>query len=265
MSWPTFADGTLDQRDQTFREMEGRYPQIGPLRELRYSLSKLRLNDLQVGTDGRNRTLLGPFRSKTGRNQPSNSRYTFGPAKWIRFLIMPPPGRVLIHRDYCQQEVQIAAVRVGDNELLGACQSGDVYLGIAKLLGLAPADATPQTHSAVRAIFKTVVLGIQYGLGARSLALRTGVSLFEAGEILARLRARFRSIRSVRTVGRRSRRPCARTQHAVRLGDAVPARHQSTHRAQLPDPVDRRRDPACRLHSRRAPRHRRSLRRYTTL
>jgi DNA polymerase I-like protein with 3'-5' exonuclease and polymerase domains len=35
-------------------------------------------------------------------------------------------------------------------------------------------------------------LGIQYGLGARSLAMRTGVSLFEAGEILARLRARFR-------------------------------------------------------------------------
>jgi DNA polymerase-1 len=36
------------------------------------------------------------------------------------------------------------------------------------------------------------VLGIQYGLGARSLAVRTGVSLFEACEILARLRARFR-------------------------------------------------------------------------
>lgn len=192
MAWPAFADGTLDQRDQTFREMEGRYPQIGPLRELRYSLSKLRLNDLQVGTDGRSRTLLGPFGSKTGRNQPSNSRYPFGPAKWIRFLIVPPPGRVLIHHDYCQQEVQIAAVLSSDNELLGACQSGDVYLGIAKLLGMAPADATPQTHGAVRASFKTVVLGIQYGLGARSLALRTGVSLFEAGEILARLRARFR-------------------------------------------------------------------------
>ena len=36
------------------------------------------------------------------------------------------------------------------------------------------------------------MLGIQYGLGARSLAVRAGVSLFEACEILARLRARFR-------------------------------------------------------------------------
>ena len=81
--------------------------------KLRYSLSKLRLNDLQVGNDGRNRALLGAYGSKTARNQPSNSQYIFGPAKWIRFLITPPPGRVLIHRDYCQQEVRIAAVRVG--------------------------------------------------------------------------------------------------------------------------------------------------------
>jgi DNA polymerase-1 len=192
MAWPTYPDGTLDERDQTFREMEGRYPHIGPLRELRYSLSKLRLNDLQVGNDGRNRCLLGPYGSKTARNQPSNAKYLFGPAKWIRFLITPPPGRILIHRDYCQQEVQIAAVLSDDGALLDACLSGDVYLGIAKLLGMAPDDATPDTHGAVRAMFKTVVLGIQYGLGAHSLAVRTGVSLFEAGEILARLRARFR-------------------------------------------------------------------------
>ena len=45
----THEDGTLDERDQTFREMAGQYPQIEPLRELRYSLSKLRLNDLAVG------------------------------------------------------------------------------------------------------------------------------------------------------------------------------------------------------------------------
>ena len=43
----------------------------------------------------------------------------------------------------------------------------------------------------MRTLFKTVVLGIQYGLGPRSLAVRTGRSLFEACEILARLRARF--------------------------------------------------------------------------
>lgn len=196
MSWPAYEDRTLDERDATFREMEGKYPQIGPLRELRYSISKLRLNDLAVGNDGRNRTILGPYGSKTGRNQPSNAKYVFGPAKWIRFLITPPPGRALIHRDYRQQEVRIAAVLSGDTALLEACESGDVYLGIAKQLGFAPADATPITHKAVRQMFKTVVLGIQYGLGARSLAVRTGTSLSEAYEILARLRARFRNFES---------------------------------------------------------------------
>jgi hypothetical protein len=192
MSWPTYPDGALDETDETFREMEGKYPHIGPLRELRYSLSKLRLNDLAVGNDGRNRTLLGAYGSKTGRNQPSNAKYIFGPAKWLRFLITPPPGRVLVHRDYAQQEPQIAAVVSGDAALLEACL-GDVYLNIAKQLGLAPPDATVQTHKALRTMFKTVVLGILYGLGPYSLALRTGLSLFEAGEILARLRARFRT------------------------------------------------------------------------
>jgi DNA polymerase-1 len=191
MSWPTYNDGTLDERDQTFREMAGRYPQIETLRELRYSLSKLRLNDLAVGGDGHNRTLLGAYGTKTGRNAPSNSKFVFGPAKWLRFLITPPPGRVLIHRDYCQQEVRIAAVLSGDKALLQACETGDVYLGIAGQLGFVREDMPPAELEAVRTLFKTVVLGIQYGLGARSLAVRTGRSLFEACEILARLRARF--------------------------------------------------------------------------
>ena len=189
-SWPKYPDGSLDERDSTFREMEGLYPQIKTLRELRYSLSALRLNSLAVGADNRNRTPLWAFGSKTGRNQPSNAKYIFGPAKWIRFLIVPPPGRVLIHRDYRQQEARIAAVVSGDAALLKACDP-DIYIGVAKQLGFAPPDATPESHKAVRKMFKPVMLGIIYGLGPHTLASRIGVSLFEAAEILARLRAQF--------------------------------------------------------------------------
>src|SRR5262245_61999997 len=192
MSWPAYDNGTLDETDQTFREMAARYPFIEPLRELRYSLSKLKLNDLQVGSDGRNRALLGAYGTKTARNAPSNSKFVFGPAKWIRFLISPPPGLALCHRDFCQQEVRIAAVVSGDVALLQACESGDVYLGIAQQLGFVRESMSAVELKAVRTLFKTVVLGIQYGLGAPSLAVRTGISLFEASEILARLRARFR-------------------------------------------------------------------------
>ena len=192
MSWPQLDSGVLDETDQTFREMAGKYPHIEPLRELRYSLSKLRLSDLAVGSDGRNRTPLWAYGTKTARNAPSASKYIFGPAKWLRFLITPPPGQVLVHRDFSQQEVRIAAVLSGDTALLEACEGGDVYLGIAEQLGFLSVSMSDDERKAVRTLFKTVMLGIQYGLGARSLAVRTGVSLTEAYEILARLRARFR-------------------------------------------------------------------------
>jgi DNA polymerase-1 len=191
-NWPTRADGTLDERDQTFREMVGQYPEVETLRELRYSMSKLRLNDLAVGCDFRNRTPLWAYGTKTGRSAPSTTQYAFGPAKWIRFLFTPPPGRALIYRDFKQQEPRIAAILSGDTALLQACESGDVYVGIARRLGFVRESMNAAEVAAVRVLFKTVVLGIIYGLGAHSLATRTGVSLVEAYEILARLRAQFR-------------------------------------------------------------------------
>ena len=53
---------------------------VSPLRELRSALSDLRLNDLAVGRDGRNRTILSAFRSRTGRNQPTNTKFISGRA-----------------------------------------------------------------------------------------------------------------------------------------------------------------------------------------
>ena len=85
--WPRLPSGQLDMKDDTFREMARAYPALMPLRELRTSLSQMRLNDLAVGPDGRNRVLLSAFRSRTGRNQPSNSAFIFGPAVWLRGLI----------------------------------------------------------------------------------------------------------------------------------------------------------------------------------
>src|SRR5262249_49845299 len=110
-AWPTLGSGVYDESDDAFKQMEGRYPEVKELRQLRYTLSKLKLNALQVGRDGRNRAApLGAYGTKTARNAPSNSKFVFGPAKWLRFLIAPPPGRALVHRDFCQQEVRIAAL-----------------------------------------------------------------------------------------------------------------------------------------------------------
>ena len=78
--------------DDTFRDQARRWPELQSLRELRVSLSGLRLTGLEVGPDGRNRCLLSPFKAVTGRNQPSNTKFIFGPATWMRFLIKPPEG-----------------------------------------------------------------------------------------------------------------------------------------------------------------------------
>ena len=84
--------------DETFREMAKGYPaQVGPMRELRHTLGQMRLHDLAVGSDDRNRAILSAFRSATGRNQPSNSRFVFGPSAWLRSLISPEPGRALAY------------------------------------------------------------------------------------------------------------------------------------------------------------------------
>ena len=172
--WPVLESGQLNLSRSTFREMAKIYPSVSPLRELRHALSEMRLNDLAVGRDGCNRCMLSPFRSKTSRNQPSNTRYIFGPSVWLRSLIQPLPGWGVGYLDWVQQEFGIAAALSGDPNMLAAYQSGDSYLGFAKQACAVPEDATKETHGTIRDQFKQCVLGVQYGIGEGSLADRIG-------------------------------------------------------------------------------------------
>ena len=144
-----------------------------------------------VGNDGRNRAQLWAFGAKTERNAPGASQYVFGPAKWLRFLITRRQGTHWCIEITASKRSGLLRCCLGTSALLQACESGDVYLGIAAQLGFLNEGMNAAERKAVRTLFKTVVLGIQYGLGYRSLAVRTGLSLSEAAEILARLRARF--------------------------------------------------------------------------
>jgi DNA polymerase-1 len=171
-------------RDDTFREMARANPKIAPLRELRVALSQMRLSELAVGGDGRNRCLLSAFRARTGRNQPSNSRFIFGPAVWLRSLIKPEPGCGIAYIDWSQQEFGIAAALSGDPAMKAAYQSGDPYLEFAKQAGAVPQDATKENHKAERNQFKACVLAVQYGMGAESLAQRIGQPVIRARELL---------------------------------------------------------------------------------
>ena len=191
IAWPHTTAGRMQLDQDTFREMAKTHPKVGPLKELRHSLSEMRLEELAVGPDGRNRTMLSPFGARTGRNTPSNTRFIFEPAVWLRGLIKPGPGRALAYVDWSSQEVAIAAALSGDASLLDAVESGDPYLVFAKRSGLAPTDATKQSHAAVRDACKVAVLGTNYGMGPRSLALRTGLSVIDAQSVLHKLAATF--------------------------------------------------------------------------
>lgn len=182
--WPRLESGRLDLSDDTFRQMARVYPQVASMRELRASLSEMRLLDLQVGGDARNRCLLSPFRSKTGRNQPSNTRFIFGPAVWLRSLIQPQPGWGLAYIDWCQQEFGIAAALSGDPAMMEAYRTGDPYLAFAIQAKAVPPDATKVSHEAEREQFKACVLAVQYGMGSASLAQRINQPEARARQLL---------------------------------------------------------------------------------
>jgi hypothetical protein len=191
--WPRLPSGALALDDDTFREAARAYPAVAPVRELRAALSQLRLNELAVGSDGRNRCLLSAFGSRTGRNQPSNSKFIFGPSAWLRSLIRPGPGLALAYIDWSQQELAIAAALSGDPKMQDAYRSGDFYLTFAKMAGAVPPGATKASHAAAREQFKTVALGVLYGLSAEGLARKLGVPPVRGRELLGLHKETFRT------------------------------------------------------------------------
>jgi DNA polymerase I len=172
--WPRTERGRLALDKVTFKQMALRYPQVAPLANLRSTLSQIRKLKLTVGADGRNRALLSPFASKTGRNQPSTTKFIFGLSAWSRGLIQAAPGHGVAYIDWCQQEFGIAAALSGDRAMKDAYASGDPYLEFARQAGAVPQEATKHSHAETREQFKQCALAVLYGMGVEGLAGRIG-------------------------------------------------------------------------------------------
>jgi DNA polymerase-1 len=169
--WPQLESGRADTKQKTFKKMAQLYPQLEPLRQLKYCQEKLKLGALIVGRDGFNRYWIAPCASRTSRNQPSNSRSIFGPAVYLRdYLIQAPPGWAVIYLDWIAQEFGIMAGLSGDPAMLEAYRSGDIYLAFGKQAGVLPSWATNETHGRKRDLFKVCVLATQYGQKYKALA-----------------------------------------------------------------------------------------------
>jgi hypothetical protein len=196
IAWPRLETGNLNMKRKTFDDISKGLPQLEDLRQLRYVRDKMRKIKLAVGADGRNRTVLWPFKAKTSRTQPEAAKWIFSPAVWLRSLVKPGQGMAVAYIDYSSMEFLIAAVlsdgHCGQvNNMLDMYLSGDPYLAFAKRVGAVPSTATKTSHEAERDKYKIMLLATQYGMSAETLAGRLGVSSFEAHEMLNQHRELF--------------------------------------------------------------------------
>ena len=191
IAWPLTATGELSLKNKTFEDMTKGYSKLENLRQLRHARNKMRKIKLAVGADGRNRTTLWPFKSKTSRTQPKAAQWIFSPAVWLRSLIKPGIGMAVAYVDYSSMEFMVGAALSGDPVMIELYQSGDPYLAFAKRVGAAPEWATKKTHKEVRDRYKTGLLAIQYGVQELTLAAKLNVSVIAAREMIAQHKQLF--------------------------------------------------------------------------
>lgn len=192
IAWPRLPGGDLDLDKDTFRHRGKSDQRIAPLRELREVLSQVRGHSVEADADHFSRVSLRPFTSKTARSQPSNSKYLFGTARWVRSFIKAPEGYTFAYLDFKSEELGVAAYLAGDERLAESYTSSDPYIAFAKAAGLVPGDATKASHPKERAACKAIVLGVQYGMGPEGMAASSGVALDTCRELLLRHREAYR-------------------------------------------------------------------------
>lgn len=144
-----------------------------------------------IGSDYRQRPNFNPYGTKTGRNAASATSFLFLQPKCYRICVNPPEGRVLCDLDAHSEEVAIAAAVYDDDNKREVYRSADVYMRYAQLAGAYPADKPILTEDEreseewfkdegwdiVRKAYKGGVLGMQFGMGGKTLRQRVLLSL----------------------------------------------------------------------------------------
>ena len=169
-AWPRLDSGMLDTSSDAFGIMI-HLPGIEGLHALRDSLRVIAGAKLPVGRDGRNRPSLFPFGTATGRN--AHRRSLFNAHAGMRSFMVTPPGKILAYLDWRTQEVGVVAAQSGDEALMRAYASGDVYYIFAHDAGLTrdpDRKRWKNNNPEQRQRMKSLQLGINYGMGVASLA-----------------------------------------------------------------------------------------------
>jgi hypothetical protein len=171
--WPRTDNGRMYAIDKkTLKRMSEMVTDDNPLKplaKLRQFLGKIRPFDFDVGTDGRARTSLFPFGTKTGRNNPS--KHIFGADKGLRGFIKPGPGQAVALLDWERNEPAVAGYLSGDENLLRLARLSDPYIHLGVKYSIIPERGTKDTHPDERQRCKSIILGaVLYGMGPESIA-----------------------------------------------------------------------------------------------
>lgn len=173
----------LSVENEALKEIEDRHPLIPRIRQTHKTLVALRNNKMAMDlTLGRHYFEVAPFGTITGRNAPK--QFLFGKSKWMRSLVVPEsPDHVLVYVDYSAQELGIAAALSGDPEMQAMYQAEDPHMAFAKLAGAVLEGTRKDDYPEIRKKYKTVNLGVMYGLTPDGTARKLGISASEAKDL----------------------------------------------------------------------------------
>ena len=108
--------------------------------------------------------------------------------KEFRECFIARPNQKLVVLDYSQQEVGCMAFLSQDKRLIDIFNSGqDIYIQMAKMLY----NKNIEKSDPLRAVMKSVMLGIDYGMSVPGLATKAGITLDEAEETMITFRRKF--------------------------------------------------------------------------
>ena len=131
---------------------------------------------------------LQPYGTITSRCTPSTKRFIFGWHKSLYGLLNPKPGKWLVELDYGSEETFVQACICKDIAYNEIYNSKDIYLAFANKMRLVPdadwnnmpkAELKEKYHE-VRSSIKSLVLGLSYGMGAKKLSQRLGLTMAQA-------------------------------------------------------------------------------------
>ena len=136
---------------------------------------------------------LEPMGTITGRCTPKG-KFIFGWHKSFYGLMEPPKGKWYVELDYSAEETFIQACICNDETYHELYESKDIYLGFVRMLGQGQipdddwnslsTDELKDKYGAIRRPYKTVLLGLSYGMGVAKLAEKSKMSYSKAEEIV---------------------------------------------------------------------------------